>query len=37
MKNGMDPLEKAYLIQVCTVAIIAVNLLLQLVILYKRL
>lgn len=36
MKNGTGPLEKAYLIQVCTVAIIAVNLLLQLVILYKR-
>ena len=36
MKYGMDPLEKAYLIQVCTVAIIAVNLLLQLVIMYKR-
>lgn len=36
MKNGMDPLEKAYLIQVCTVAIIAVNLLLQLVIMYKK-
>lgn len=36
MKNDMGPLEKAYLIQVCTVAIIAVNLLLQLVIMYKR-
>jgi len=36
MKDGMSPLEKAYLIQVCTVAIIAVNLLLQLVIMYKK-
>ncbi len=36
MKDGMSPLEKAYLIQVCTVALIAVNLLLQLVIMYKR-
>lgn len=36
MKKDIDLLEKAYLIQVCTVAIIAVNLLLQLVIMYKK-